>query len=88
MELLELPRDQSELVHLVMRRGEVSLDDLSFELKKNQSEVGELLEDLVARGFLKSFQVEGERRYKIMIAKKSKRKLPMHFWGALDDKGE
>lgn len=88
LELLELPRGQSELVHMVMRRGEISLDDLSFELKKEQSEVGKLLDDLVAKGFLRSFEVEGERRYKIMIAKKTKRELPLQIWGALGDKGE
>jgi len=70
MELLDLPRVQSELVHVVTRRGEMSLDDICFELKKKQSEAEELHDDLLVWGFIKDLKIKWELRYKIMIARK------------------
>lgn len=87
-DLLDLSPELRRIVSTITRQGGMSLTEIVFELDMRPSEVRELLDTLVEKGFLKAFQVKGELRYKTFFARRRGREMPLNVWDALSDKME
>ncbi len=85
-DLLDLSPELRRLINTITRRGEMSLSEIALELDMAPSEASGLLDKLVDKGYLSSFEVEGERRYKAFFAQKRVRKVPLNIWDTLGDK--
>jgi DNA-binding MarR family transcriptional regulator len=86
LDTLTLPAPLQRIIGKIMRRGELSLEQLAAEMKSTPGEVEPLLDTLVEKRFL---EVEGsgqQRRYKPYLGRKRARKLPVSIWESLDDK--
>lgn len=84
--LLDLSPELRRLVNLIMRRNQMSLSQIVFELDMKPSEVKTLLDTLTQKGYLKAFEIKGETHYKTFLARKRGRKLPLNIWETLGDK--
>ena len=87
-DLLDLSPELRRIVNTIMRRKEMSLAEIVFELDMRPSEARGLLDTLVEKGFLKTFEVKGELRYKTFFARRRGREMPLNVWEALSDKVE
>jgi DNA-binding MarR family transcriptional regulator len=85
-DLLDLSPELRRTIQLIMRRKQMSLTEIILELDMKPSEVKKLLDTLVEKGYLKSFEVEGEPHYKTFLARKRGREVPLNIWEALSDK--
>lgn len=85
-DLLDLSPELRRTVQLIMRRKQMSLAEIILELDMTPSEAKRLLDALVKKGYLKSFEVEGEPHFKTFLARTGGRKVPVNIWDALSDK--
>jgi DNA-binding Lrp family transcriptional regulator len=87
-DLLDLSSELRRIVNTITREGEMSLAKIVLELDMRPSELRELLDTLVEKGFLKAFEVKGELRYKTFFARRRVREVSLNIWDALSDKVE
>jgi DNA-binding MarR family transcriptional regulator len=87
-DLLALPPELRHLMNMILRRGEMGLAEIVLELDISPSKVSGLLDTLVEKGYLRAFEVEGEQRYKVFLARKRRREVPLNIWEALSNKVE
>jgi predicted ArsR family transcriptional regulator len=87
-DLLDLSPELRRIVNTITRRREMSLAEIVLEMDMRPSEVRELLDTLVEKGFLKALEVKGELRYKTFFAPRRGREVPLNVWDALSDKME
>ena len=85
-DLLDLSPELRSTIQLIMRHKQVSLSEITLELDMKPSEVRQLLDTLVDKGYLKTYDVEGEPHYRTFLAPKRGRKVPVNIWDALSDK--
>lgn len=88
-DLLDLPPELGRVINMIMRRGEMSLTDVIMELDARPSEAKGLLDRLVEKGYLRTFQIKGELHYKTFFSSRRRgRGTPLSVWDALTDKME
>jgi len=87
-DLLNISPELRRIINTIMRRREMSLAEIVFELDMRPSEARGLLDTLVEKGYLRTFEVEGEQHYKAFLARRRRRKVPLNIWEALGDKVE
>lgn len=85
-DILTLPSQLSGLVNWMMRKGDVSLDEVIAFLHADQSSAKEILADLIDKGFAREIDIRGKTSYRIRLAPKKGRDIPANLWSALDDK--
>jgi DNA-binding MarR family transcriptional regulator len=85
-DLLDLSPELRRVVNTITRRGDMSLAEIVPELDMPPSELGRLLGTLVEKGFLRSFETEGELRYKTFFGRRQGREMPVSIWDALSEK--
>jgi DNA-binding MarR family transcriptional regulator len=85
-DLLDLSPELRRIINMIMRRREMSLAEIVLELDTRPSEARRLLDTLVEKGFLKSFEVKGELHYKAFFARRRGREMLLNIWDALSEK--
>jgi DNA-binding MarR family transcriptional regulator len=85
-ELQDFPPKQIRIINMIWQRGEVGLIEMAEELDLSLSETEDLLARLVAKGYLETFQVEGEIRYHIHHAFVREHKVSANIWETLKKK--
>ncbi len=88
MDVLTLPDDLRMLFNWMMRQEEVGLADVAAHLGQDESAARGLLHDLVERCFVREMQVGSEIRYRVRLAPKRRREVPLNIWEALGEKTE
>jgi DNA-binding MarR family transcriptional regulator len=83
---LDLSPELRRVVNAITRRGEMSLAEIVQELDIRLSEAEEMLDTLVEKGFMRTFEVEGEPRYKTFFGRREGREMPVRIWDALSEK--
>lgn len=86
--LLALPSGQRRAANILMRQGEMSLARIARTLELTPDETQSLLDELVEQGYVRRFQRKGEPRYRVILARKRGRHLPVNIWDALESKVE
>jgi DNA-binding Lrp family transcriptional regulator len=87
-DLLALRPELRRLMNMILRQGEIGLAEIVLELDVSPSEGRRLLDTLVEKGYLRAFEVAGEQRYKVFLARKRRREVPLNIWEALSNKVE
>ena len=85
-DLLDLSPELRRIINMITRRGEMSLAEIVLELDMRPSEARRLLDTLVEKGYLKSFEVKGELHYKTFFARRRGREMLLNIWDALSGK--
>jgi predicted transcriptional regulator len=85
-DVLSLPDELRKLFNWMMRQEEVSIDDVVTHLGNDESTVQRTLSSLVEKGFIRQMEVKGQFRYKVRLAPKRGREVPLNIWQALDEK--
>ncbi len=88
MDVLTLPDDLRKLFNWMMRQEEVGIADVTTFLKHDEATARKLIADLVERCFVRENQVGGETHYRVRLAPKRGREVPLDIWQALGDKTE
>jgi hypothetical protein len=87
-DLLELPESLRALVNWMMRQQTVSLAQAAAHLGQDETAGGATLATLIDKGFVRELKLHGETCYRVRLAPKRKRDVPLDVWRALDDKLE
>lgn len=87
-DLLELPENLRKLVNWMMRQQDVHLSEVAAFLGENDETSRATLAALIEKGFVRELKVHGETCYRVRLAPKRGRDLPLDLWRALDDKVE
>ena len=85
-ELTDLPDELRRLVQWVARRGDAAAADVAEGLGLSVDDAARLLSDLEAKGFARSEEADGVRRYNVAFGMRPTRELPIDLWALLDDR--
>ena len=85
-DVLELPDSLRSLVNWMMRKEEVTLDQVTEYLSQDDKSAQAMISALVEKGFVREYVVKGVHRYRVRIASRPKRELPTNLWNALGGK--
>jgi len=88
MDVLTLPDDLRKLFNWMMRQEEIGPADAVTFTGSDEATVRQTLASLVEKGFVREIQVGGLTRYRVRLAPKRGREVPLNIWQALDDKTE
>jgi amino acid permease len=83
-DVLTLPDPSRQLINWMMRQGEVSMAEVMVHIGQDEDVAPTVLEELMAQGFVRKIETEGEIRYRPQLAPKRGRQLSDHIWQALD----
>lgn len=86
-DVMDLPEPLRTAMNKMMRRGSMTLSELTAALKLKAAETRQLGEMLVEKGFLSSTEREadGEIVYRMRLARRRRRSVPRDIWKALED---
>ena len=87
-DLLELPESLRGLVNWMMRQQNVGLAQVAEFLEQDEAVAGATLATLIEKGFVREVKLHGELCYRVALAAKRGRTMPLDVWRALDDKLE
>jgi hypothetical protein len=85
-DLLELPKQERELMKKLLKQRVISLCDAATELGQTEDEAVQTLGALVEKTFLIEFEKRGEKHYKLLMARKEGKDLPFNIWDELAQK--
>jgi len=88
MDVLTLPDDRRKLFNWMMRQEEVGLADVMDHMKLDEAAASKLIADLVECCFVRESKAGRETRYRMRLAPKRGREVPLNIWLALDGKTE
>lgn len=83
-DVMMLPDTLRDFINWIMRQQEVSVAAVADYIGEGEEVAQQLIELLLAQGFLQQLDVEGVPRYRLRLAAKQKRQLPKNIWQALD----
>jgi len=84
IDIFTLPDSLRHLLSWMLRKGEVTVQEVAQHLKQEESIVIPMLEELVEDGMIRVRQVGEERRYRVLLAHKSNRRVSKDIWSVLD----
>lgn len=87
-DLLELPKNERNLMKKLLKQRVISLAEAAADLKQTEAEAEKTLSALVEKTFLIEFEKKGEKHYKLLLARKEGKELPFNIWEDLAQKME
>jgi predicted transcriptional regulator len=87
-DVLALPDSLARLCNWMLREQHVALAEVAHFLQQDESQARAVLNDLVERGLVREIEMHGATHYRVRLAPKRGRKLPLNLWQALEDKVE
>lgn len=87
-DLLELPETLRKLANWMMRQQTIHLADAAAFLGQDDAAAQATLAALIEKGFVRELKIHGETCYRVRLAPKRGRDVPLDVWRALDDKIE
>jgi predicted transcriptional regulator len=84
-DLLDMPDTLAQVIHQIIRRNGMKLEDIAKQLKQSQEEIKTLLAELVQKGLVRQIEVKGETWYKAHFSRKADRMFSKGLWSILDD---
>ncbi len=84
IDIFTLPDSLRQLLSWMLRKGEVSVQEVAQHLKQDEATVTPMLDHLVEDGMLRTRQVGEERRFRVLLAHKSNRQVSKDIWSFLE----
>ncbi|MBI2864731.1 MAG: MarR family transcriptional regulator [Chloroflexi bacterium] len=85
-DVLVLPEAERRLLNWMMRADEVSLAEVADRLQADETAARARLAELMEKGYVREIDIHGDVRYRVRLAPKRGREIPLNIWSALDDK--
>lgn len=85
IDIFTLPDSLRHLLSWMLRKGEVTVQEVAHYLKQEEATVLPMLEHLVEDGMIRARQVGEERRFRVLLAHKSNRQVSKDIWSFLDE---
>ena len=76
-EVLTLPDESRTLVTWLLRQGEASLSEVAALVEQDEATTRARLAELVAQGFVQVLDEGEETRYRVRLASRRRRQLPL-----------
>lgn len=83
-DLLDMPDGLAAVVKQIVRRNGMKLSEVAELLDESPEAAQKMLDDLVAKGYVRQIEVKDEMWYKAHFGRRRSR-LSSDFWSALDD---
>jgi hypothetical protein len=74
-----------QLLNWITRRGEVALSEVRARTGENEKIALRMIEELIELGFVRALDSTGDPRYRIHLATRQSRQLPVEIWQSLDE---
>ncbi len=87
-DVLTFPDDMRRLVTWMVRQGDVGMAQVMARTHQDESACRAILDGLIEKGYALQFELHGETRYRIRLAPRRQRDVPLDIWQCLDDKCE
>lgn len=87
-DIISLPDDLRRLVNWMMREGDVQLAEMVAHMEADEDAVRSMLKNLLEKGFVSELEIEGETCYRVRLAPRRRRDIPLDIWQCLEDKVE
>ncbi len=83
-DLLFLPESERSLINWLLRQQSASLVDIATQLTQDESGAQAVLDELMAQGFVRSVEVNGQIYYQPCLTSRRGRQVSTNIWNALD----
>lgn len=87
-DLLTLPEHQADLLNWMMRQAEIPLVEVAAFLGQDEEQARAILTNLIQRGFVREIEMRDVTTYRVRLAPRRGRHMPLNLWQALEDKVE
>lgn len=87
-DILLLPDPLRRLANWLVREREVGLSEVATFLEQDEAAARATLATLVEKGFVNELEIRGETRYRVRLAVKRGREVPLDIWQCLGEKVE
>ena len=87
-EIISLPDALRRLVNWMVRQRQVEAEAAAAFIGQDVDSVRCLLADMIAQGYITEFELRGQTYYRVRLAAKRGRDIPLDIWDCLDDKCE
>lgn len=87
-DVLSLPDPLRKLVNWMMRETEVGLSQIVVYVQQDEGTTRTMLAELVEKGFVREIPLKPEPRYRVRLARKKGKDIPLNVWEALQEKTE
>lgn len=84
IDIFTLPDSLRHLLSWMLRKGEVTVQEVAQHLKQDEATVAAMLEHLIEDGMIRVRQVGEERRFRVLLAHKSNRQVSKDIWTFLE----
>ena len=87
-DVLVFPEAERKLFNWMMRQRQVALEEVAARLGQDEAAARAKMAELMDKGYVREIDIRGEVRYRVRLAPKRGRDIPLNVWAALDDKVE
>ncbi len=87
-DILTMPDNLRRLVSWMIRERQVELEAAEAYLGQSPEEIRALMDNLIEKGYAIEFEMRGKTFFRIRLALKRGREIPLDIWASLDDKCE
>ncbi|WP_448570462.1 hypothetical protein [Trichothermofontia sp.] len=84
IDIFTLPDSLRHLLSWMLRKGEVTVQEVAQYLKQEEAIIIPMLEELAEDGMIRVRQVGEERRFRVLLAHKSNRRVSKDIWSFLE----
>lgn len=85
-EILTLPPSMRRMANWLVREREVDLPAAVAFMDGDEATTRAVLAEMVERGYVLALDIRGETRYRIRLARRRRRDVPLDIWQALGEK--
>jgi hypothetical protein len=87
-DIISLPDGLRRLVNWMVRERQVEAESAAAFIGEDVDSVRALLADMIEQGYVTEFEMRGETYYRVRLAARRGRDIPLDIWDCLDDKCE
>ena len=88
-DVLSLPDGLRKLFNWMLKqKKDVSLSEVLAFTGQSDAEARQMLAELVEKGFVREIPVKPEHRYRVRLAPKAGKDIPLNLWDTLGEKTE
>ncbi len=87
-DVLTLPDTLRRLVNWMIRERQVEVEAAVAYMGQSEAEIRALLADMIEKGYVTQFEMRGTTYFRVRLAPKKGREIPLDIWSSLDDKCE
>ncbi len=84
IDIFTLPDSLRHLLSWMLRKGEVTVQEVAQYLKQEEAVIIPMLEELAEDGMIRVRKVGEERRFRVLLAHKSNRRVSKDIWSFLE----